>query len=129
MSSFYRRGEKRDLDDLNYFRKQNVRNSSTVYIFIADLPEFLDTVFVKLPADYRINLVTGNEDWGAPYEAMSQHGGRMGRAPLINMRTFLEDPRLNRWFTQNYDLYGCGGVTTLCSDVTRNEMLKYSVKV
>ena len=104
-------------------------NKSTIYVFILDLPEFLDTVFVKIPAGYRINLVTGNEDYSAPYEAMSPHGGRIGLAPQISMREFIDDSRLNRWFAQNYDLFGCGGVTELCSDITTEEMQRYSRKV
>ena len=129
ITSYHRRGELRDLEDKNYFRHQTIRNGSIVYVFIVDLPEFIDKIFVKLPLDYHINLVTGNEDFSAPYEAMSLHGGRMGRASLMSMRDFLDDPRLNRWFAQNYDLFGCGGVTMLCSDITADEILKYSKKV
>ena len=37
-----------------------------------------------------------------------------GRQPL-SMREFIRDPRLTKWFAQNYDMVGCNHFS--CSDV------------
>ena len=72
-------------------------------------------------------LVVGLEDIGIPYEIFHANRSRpgfqkhilwkaSGGSPPITMRDFLVDPRLQRLYTQNYDLLGC--TAFYCSDVT-----------
>lgn len=113
-----RNGESRLLSDPHYFMTRSIRNASTVYVAINDLPYFVNQAFLWLPSSYRINLVTGLDDFSAPVEVMSSNGGRLGAHASVGMGDFLEDPRLHRWFVQNYDLEGCNPVLKICSDLT-----------
>jgi hypothetical protein len=62
--SFFEHGQGR-----RYFNHPGVRinHGDAVYVATSDLPTFIDT-FTQLPASFRIVLVTGSEDIGAPYE-------------------------------------------------------------
>lgn len=116
-----------DLSDPLYFLKyrKHIRDGDILYVAIADLARFI-RIFSELPSDIRITLVTGQEDIGAPYEIF--HPKRKGNrhyqmeelwawpnSQRMNMREFLSDKRLNKWYVQNYDLVGCNAFT--CSDI------------
>ena len=110
-------------EDQHYFFKKPLGSRETVYVVTPDLSAFVE-VFLKLPPSARITLVTGSEDIGAPWEIF--HPNRTGyfdynMAKLwpigqrVSMRQFIADPRLVKWFAQNYDLRGCNPFS--CSDV------------
>ena len=42
---------------------------------------------------------------------------------------FLTDPRLKRWYVQNYDLVGCNRLSNVCSDVKKAEEAVFATKV
>mmetsp|Transcript_18565 Transcript_18565/g.18647 ORF Transcript_18565/g.18647 Transcript_18565/m.18647 type:complete len:404 (-) Transcript_18565:189-1400(-) len=127
----FRSCESGDLRDTHYFMKKLITNSSIVYVASADIPAFIE-VFIKLPVTVRIVLVTGIEDLGVPYEMFHPIRGEWkpiwgGKSLPITMREFILDPRLIRWYTQNYDLIGCNAFT--CSDVTEKETAELIKKV
>ena len=116
-----------DVTDPQYFLgySQHLQSGDSVYVAIADFPRFV-RVFLSLPRSIRLTLVTGQEDIGAPYEIF--HPNREActhfqkddlwvwpNTQQVTMRQFLSDPRLHRWYTQNYDLVGCNAFT--CSDM------------
>jgi hypothetical protein len=126
---FPRAGEERVMGDPNYFLQKNIiKNNSSIYVFIQDLPIFIKLVFLELPIYFRVTLVTGMDDFGAPIEIFSAKG-RFKVKPPISMRQFLSDPRLHRWYVQNYDLVGCSAVEKLCSDLNKVEENIFSRKV
>ena len=78
------------MEDPNYFlQKENIKKDSIIYIFIQDLPIFVNLVFIHLPEDYKITLVTGMDDFGAPFEIFSP-SGRFKVKPPIEMRKVLQ---------------------------------------
>eukprot|EP01041_Mallomonas_annulata_P011623 gene11623-24337_t len=111
-----------DLMDNSYFHKKSITNGSIVYVASIDFPRFL-RIFKTLPSSIRIVIVSGIEDIGVPWELFHSSRGEWsvlwgGKAPPITMRKFIEDSRLIRWYTQNYDLVGCNVFS--CSDVKTN---------
>ena len=106
------------LSDSTYFLKKNVKSGDIIYVATADFPQFLP-YFLKLDMRTRITLVTGGEDIGTPWELFHpnrNHGDyRMSalwpEGQMANMRQFLGDPRLHRWYAQNYDLVGTTSFT------------------
>lgn len=108
------------LADTNYFIANSIGNRSSVYVFSPDLNLFLDTFF-KLPKTSKITVAIGMEDDGAPFDIF--------RSMKFTMRQFLNDERLNKLFVQNYDLFGCNPITTICSDVTKEEVAAFEKKV
>jgi hypothetical protein len=111
----------------------------------SDLPQFIETVFVHLPKSSRIVVVTGCEDIGAPWEIFHPNRTNFGKCndchisiiitifilitnkgnynmkslwptgQAMGMEDFINDPRLVKWFAQNYDLVGCNLFT--CSNI------------
>jgi len=72
--------------DPNYFlEKDIVKNNSIIYVFIQDLPIFVNLVFIQLSMNTRVTLVTGMDDFGAPLEIFSPKG-RFKVKPPITMR-------------------------------------------
>eukprot|EP01036_Dinobryon_divergens_P027084 gene27084-35798_t len=121
-------GEARVMGDPNYILKNTFLRQNIVYVFIQDLPIFVNLVFIQLPMDHQVTLVTGMDDFGAPYEIFNPKG-RFKVKPPISMRQFLLDPRLKRWYVQNYDIVGCNRLSNLCSDVTKQEEAALTAKV
>eukprot|EP01041_Mallomonas_annulata_P011941 gene11941-25021_t len=109
--------------DGHYFYQKNIQNEHVVYISSADFPSFIN-VFLALPRNFRIVLVTGLDDIGIPWEIFHPNRSRPGyqtdflwpAGQPVSMRQFINDLRLLRWYTQNYDLLGC--TSYYCSDVT-----------
>jgi len=96
-----------------------------VYIPSLNMLEFIDT-FKKLPSNASVTLVTGQEDVGVPRELWGEGRTKMRRVPSMGYKEFIADPRLNHWFTQNYDLTGCmafGG----CSNISEHSSLAQKV--
>jgi hypothetical protein len=65
-----------------------IRDGDLVWVRFVALPQFVREVLPGVRA--RFALVTGDDDWSIP----SDYPGA---------RAILEDPRVARWFTQNYD--------------------------
>ena len=102
--------------DNNYLHNiSRVENGSTVYVSINHFSIFINRVFQHLPPTYRITLLSGLEDYGAPVELWSRKG-RQGFTPDGDFRDFTRDPRLMRWFPQNYDLQDCNKFPSLITD-------------
>jgi hypothetical protein len=78
-------GEARVMADPNYILKNTFHKQNFVYVFIQDLPLFINLVFIHLPMDHQITLVTGMDDFGAPFEIFSPKG-RFKVKPPIDMR-------------------------------------------
>ena len=107
-------------NDKHYFGLNKISNGSIVYVATKDFPIFLKKFF-SLPNDTRIILVSGLEDIGVPWElfhkSRSEYNQLWSLAPPssnINMQNFILDPRLVRWYTQNFDMIGCGPFS--CAD-------------
>lgn len=124
-SYFIRKGffESGDQSDKTYFGQQPLPTKGIVYVVTSDFSLLLEK-FIQLPPNARIILVTGSEDIGTPYElfhpnrknffdykmsSLWPHGQKM------SLKNFLLDPRLVRWYAQNYDLVGCNHYT--CSNL------------
>ncbi len=114
--------------DDTYFYLKEVNDKDVVYVAAADLPIFLNKVFVKLPMTASITIVSGQEDIGGGYELF--HGGREFMKTNLwgpseyqpSLTEFISDPRLKHWFMQNYDIKGCvhqyfGGYCSAIHDV------------
>jgi len=117
---FFEAGDK---TDEHYFFKHAIISGDVVYVATPDLAAFVE-YFLRLPRTTRIVLVTGAEDIGTPWEIF--HPNRTNffdykmsalwpTGQPVSMRDFIRDPRLVKWFVQNYDLVGCNHFT--CSDV------------
>jgi hypothetical protein len=72
----------------------------------------------------RITLVTGSEDIGVPWEIFHPNRTKFSHykrwylwpsGQVMGMKEFINDKRLLKWYTQNYDLVGCNSYT--CSDI------------
>lgn len=123
---FFEAGSK---DDPHYIYKSKMIDGDVVYVATADFPYFLEK-FAELPKKAKIVLITGSEDIGTPFELF--HPSRnyrsynmqdlWPRGQIIDMETFLLDPRLKKWFAQNYDLVGCNHYT--CSSLTRESVAR-----
>lgn len=117
---FFEAGSKADP---HYFFKSRLIDGDVVYIATADFPDFLDK-FMGLPSSARIVLVTGMEDIGTPWELFHPQRnystytmkGLWPRGQPMDMESFILDPRLSKWFVQNYDLVGCNVFS--CSSLT-----------
>lgn len=115
--------------DPHYIFKSNLLDGDVVYIATADFPDFLDK-FMKLPQTTRVVLVTGMEDIGAPWELFHPQrnystytmNGLWPRGQPMDMESFILDPRLSKWFVQNYDLVGCNIFS--CSTLTADSIGK-----
>lgn len=100
-----------------------------VYVPSMDLIQFLPRFAASSP-ETRITLVTGQEDVGVPCElfgvprrrpeffavhpdAPSHQAARTWTLQWKNLSKLLEDPRLLRWFAQNYDASDCLAGETL----------------
>ena len=81
-------------------------NRSIVYVPAYDVPRFVAR-FKRLPSSARLTVVTGYEDVGVPRELWGAGRNLRGGRPEGALSDFLADPRLVRWFVQNYDLMGC----------------------
>jgi hypothetical protein len=84
-------GEAREMGDPNYILKNTFFKQTTVYVFIQDLPIFVNLIFIHLPMDHQVTLVTGMDDFGAPYEIFNPKG-RFKVKPPISMRQVLVFP-------------------------------------
>ena len=122
-------------DDPRYFVLRELKHNDVVYVVTPDLSTFVK-MFLKLPASARITLITGSEDIGAPWEIF--HPNRTGyfdynmaalwpEGQPVSMRDFILDPRLVKWYAQNYDLVGCNYYT--CSTVSRESDFSIVQKV
>jgi hypothetical protein len=107
-----------------YIYKNEIKNNSYVFIAHTHFPDFLK-LFIQLPLDYKITLITGLEDTGTPYQMFVlfkswplSNGTILSQSPLT-MREFIMDKRLKQWYTTQYDLIGCNVYT--CSDVHLHE--------
>lgn len=76
------------MGDPNYILKNTYYKQNIVYVFIQDLPIFVNLVFIHLPMDHQVTLVTGMDDFGAPYEIFNPKG-RFKVKPPISMRQVL----------------------------------------
>lgn len=118
------------LSDSTYFPKRSAKSGDVLYVAIADFPVFLQT-FHRFDSSMRITLVTGAEDIGAPWEIF--HPTRnffdytmsalWPKGQLMTMRQFISDPRLVRWYAQNYDLVGNTSFTTSDMNVLADKEL------
>mmetsp|Transcript_28826 Transcript_28826/g.27620 ORF Transcript_28826/g.27620 Transcript_28826/m.27620 type:complete len:374 (-) Transcript_28826:569-1690(-) len=117
---FFESGE---VSDPKYFFQKPIVSGDIVYVVTSDFPRFLD-VFVKLNKMVRITLVTGSEDIGVPWEIFHPNRTNFGdynmlslwpSGQVMGMKEFLNDKRLLKWYTQNYDMVGCNTYT--CSDI------------
>lgn len=123
---FFEAGSKADP---HYIFKSDLIDGDVAYIATADFPDFLDK-FMKLPQTARIVLVTGMEDIGAPWEIFHPQrnystytvNGLWPRGQPMDMESFILDPRLSKWFVQNYDLVGCNAFS--CSTLTAESIGK-----
>ncbi|CAE7236327.1 clpC, partial [Symbiodinium necroappetens] len=102
--------------------------SLIVYVPSMDLIQFLPRLAASSP-ETRITLVTGQEDVGVPCELFGvprrrpeffavhpdapSHQARSWALSWGNLSRFLGDPRLLRWFAQNYDASDCLAGETL----------------
>jgi len=122
--------------DPRYFARHKQWSSEVVYVVTPDLSSFL-RVFLLLPADSRITLVTGSEDIGAPWEIF--HPNRSGyfdynqaalwpRGQPMTMYEFIADPRLVVWYAQNYDLLGCNHYTCSAVDAMKDAHIVSKVR-
>lgn len=96
--------------------RRPILNGTAVYVYTLNVPDFVRSTFQALPKDFKITLVSGSHDDGQPLHSF-------GIAGHADVRKFLADPRLHRWFVQNYDLIGCRRanemtMTMTCSDIT-----------
>ena len=120
-AGFFESGAK---EDPHYIYKSKIIDGDVVYVTTPDFATFLER-FSKLPKDVKIVLVTGGEDIGTPYELFHPQREYRSynmdhlwpRGQTMDMETFILDPRLHKWFVQNYDLVGCNHFT--CSTVTQ----------
>jgi hypothetical protein len=120
-------------DNEIYFYNKEIKNNSFIFLAHSHFPDFLK-LFLQLPMDYVITLLTGLEDVGTPYEMFHTHIGRPNvqlkswplsngtilNIPPLTMRDFIMDKRLKKWYTTQYDLIGCNVYT--CSDVHLHEI-------
>jgi hypothetical protein len=112
-------------NDPHYFYNSKIVDRDVLYIATADFPDFLDH-FQRLPSTARIVLVTGLEDIGTPFELFHPSrdyrsysmSGLWPNGQAMDMESFILDPRLVKWFVQNYDLVGCNHFT--CSTITKD---------
>lgn len=108
--------------DKHYLYHATIQHRSIVYTVISDMHIFLEK-FLRLPHDARVVLVTGSEDIGAPVEVFTPNRSTFRPDTIwpqgfkISMSDFLADPRLVKWFAQNYDL-------TSAQDVSKNVISK-----
>lgn len=65
-----------------------VKDGDLVWMRTIALPQFIEEALPRIEAPF--TLVTGDEDWAIP-------------SGFERSRVLLDDPRLLRWFTQNYD--------------------------
>jgi len=100
-----------DVHPLGEFDKQYLQglqnataSALSVYIKVTDFVPFL-TWFLAQPADTRVTVVSGLEDFG-PVEIFSPTHARSSIvvAQLCSLQNFLTDERLVAWFAQNYDV-------------------------
>ena len=122
--------------DPRYFARHKQWSSEVVYVVTPDLSSFL-RVFLHLPANSRITLVTGSEDIGAPWEIFHpnrssyfdyNHAALWPRGQPMTMHEFIADPRLVMWYAQNYDLLGCNHYTCSAVDAIRDAQIVSKVR-
>jgi hypothetical protein len=81
--------------------------AATVFVNTSALPEFMCRIWPKIARDRRIVLITGDSDFGAPGEIWRRVKERTTanaeNTDFVELRNFLSDRRLKKWFVQNYD--------------------------
>ena len=80
------RGEERLMEDPNYFLKKTIYNGSFIYVYILDFPLFVSAAFLKLPSDFRINIVTGMNRIGTPMEIFDKNSRKYKVKPPISLK-------------------------------------------
>eukprot|EP01036_Dinobryon_divergens_P051898 gene51898-69455_t len=109
------------MSDDSYILKRNWTTGGLIYVASKDFPTFLN-IFLDLPKHTSIVLISGLEDMGSPWELWHPNRSEFevvwshGPRPTISLKEFILDPRLSRWYTQNYDLVGCSPYG--CSDIS-----------
>lgn len=110
-------------------RARTMEDGAVVCLRGGDLPEFIDTVFDKIPANNSIVIILLASDVGLPYDLFTGEPMHFNRAEpsawstfwrkppkefnrmearIANMVKFLNDSRLKHIYASNYDLVGCG---------------------
>jgi hypothetical protein len=87
------RWEGSGLSDSTFTRP--ILNGTAVYVSTMRVKEFVYGAFKSLPSSYRITLVSGGSDIGQPLALSAMTGW-----PGSELKNFIQDPRLHRWFVQ-----------------------------
>mmetsp|Transcript_10368 Transcript_10368/g.22487 ORF Transcript_10368/g.22487 Transcript_10368/m.22487 type:complete len:298 (-) Transcript_10368:433-1326(-) len=116
---------------LQQHKRMSGGNRRTLKVFapFAQLSEFIAEFFLELDADERVVLVTGQEDCG-PAELFGYGRTECELDMPITLKQFLDDNRLVKWFTQNFDLENCQSISFFpdaCQHVLLNENQKRKV--